>query len=62
MQRTEDWICPLTDKAVSSLDCFDISMVVEHQAPEWTIEDDVKPDIIDDACRKKCLKCKYHPK
>jgi len=59
MQQTT--FCPLTNKTITYDDCFDISMVVEHLAPEWTINDDVKPDDID-SCREACLSCEMHPR
>ena len=52
--------CPLTGKEITDVECFDISMVVEGLAPEFTIEDRIKPTDID-KCREDCMACKNHP-
>ena len=54
------FICPLTGKEVSYEQCFDISMVAEGLAPEYTIDKEVKPENIEQ-CAKRCIACKNHP-
>lgn len=49
--------CPLLSKEIDDGTCFDISMVAEKMAPEYTaLQEAVKiPDY-----RNICLKCKNH--
>ena len=54
------FICPLTGKEISDIQCFDISMVIEGMAPEFTIDEEVAPDNIK-ACETQCMACKMHP-
>ena len=53
------YVCPLTGKKITVDDCFDICMVMEDSAPEWTILDEVKPEITDQN-KMKCLRCEWH--
>lgn len=53
------FLCPLTNKSITSLECFDICMVMEEMAPVYTIDENVAP-IITDETKKKCMECNYH--
>lgn len=53
-------VCPLTGMEITYDECFDIAMVVEDLAPEFTIEARIKPTDID-KCRESCMACKNHP-
>jgi hypothetical protein len=57
----DKFICPLTGKEITYEDCFDISMVVEDLAPEYTIDERIKPQNIDE-CKGRCMTCKKHPR
>lgn len=49
--------CPLLDKEIDDGICFDISLVAEKMAPEYTAPPEAVeiPDY-----KEKCLECKNH--
>lgn len=49
--------CPLLNKEIKDIICFDICMVAEGMAPLSTAPDEVT-NVRD--FRKKCLNCEYH--
>lgn len=61
MQEDQDKIiCPLTGQAITYFKCFDISMVMEGMAPQYTIGEDADSYDVE-KCSEKCLTCEYHP-
>ena len=53
----ETVFCPVANRQVTDLECFDISFVAEGSTPERFMPSDVR---IEDP--EVCLKCEYHPK
>lgn len=49
--------CPLTQKMIDDVECFDIHMVVEGGAPEFTSPKEAvqRPDY-----KEICLRCPHH--
>lgn len=50
--------CPVLNKQIDGLDCFDASLVFEEASPLSEL-----PEGMDftDTNQEKCLKCPYHP-
>lgn len=51
-------ICPLLGENIDKWTCFDISMVAEGQAPDWSAP---KEAVTADDFKAVCMKCEYHP-
>lgn len=49
--------CPLMGGEIDDVICFDIHMVAEHMAPEWTAP---KEAVQKSDFRKICLECPNH--
>ena len=48
----DEVFCPLLNKNIESLICFDISMVVDFGAPRWTAPEEAYIDNFKEICRK----------
>jgi hypothetical protein len=56
----DKWHCPICDREITDMECFDIALVVEESSPpselpSFITEEDAK------AKRRFCLHCEYHP-
>lgn len=49
--------CPLMDAAIDDGACFDIHMVVEDSAPDWTVPEKA---IKQENFKEICLECEHH--
>ena len=49
--------CPLMEMEIDDGICFDIHMVVEDMAPDWTAPDKAQSR---EDFKEVCLKCEYH--
>lgn len=49
--------CPLMGEKISDVTCYDIHMVVEGMAPEWTAP---KKATENPSRENICLNCQYH--
>ena len=54
---SETFYCPILQREISDLECFDISMVAERMAPEDTVSKEVR---IVENYKEICLRCKEH--
>ena len=52
-----DRYCPLMEKAIDDGTCFDIHMVVEGEAPDWTAPEKA---VKHKDRNKSCLACENH--
>ena len=50
--------CPIVDREIDAMDCFDAALVFEELSPMSELPDYMK---FTDRNQAVCLKCQYHP-
>lgn len=50
--------CPIVDREIDAMDCFDAALVFEEMSPQSELPDYMK---FTDRNQETCLKCQYHP-
>lgn len=56
----EDFVCPLLNRTLDVLECFDVAMVAEDGAPDRTLPAELRDKGLTQEQKETCLKCKFH--
>lgn len=60
-QKLDCFSCPLLNKEISDIDCYELSLVAEEEIKVSALRTDMRPDETDSQWRERCIQCKYHP-